>query len=181
MSFPLRLSDGDFRASLRWRLGDTDLPHGAPASAENSLAPHTLGMPSLPCPMLRKGGWPSTKEPGLTVLRPQMAGPPAGAQGNLVFPVKGEQCVGDVSVMHSGSATHCALAEKTDDGAVARQDADKISQYPGNSADRYRCVPLTVETIGRLSEPFMDLPTYVKLRSTATAPHVRAICLGRAP
>jgi hypothetical protein len=129
--------------------------------------------------MLRKGGWPSTKEPGLAVLLPQMAEPPAGAQGNLLFPLKGEQCVGDVSVMHSESATHCALAEKTDDGAVARQDADKISQYPGNSADR--CVPLTVETIGRLSKPFMDLPTYVNLRSTATAPHVRAICLGRAP
>jgi hypothetical protein len=31
-AFPLRLSDGDFRAALRRRLGESNLPQGSPAA-----------------------------------------------------------------------------------------------------------------------------------------------------
>jgi hypothetical protein len=67
---------------------------------------------------LRSGGLPSTKEPGLAVLHPSAMGPrpPGGARGHLVVSLEGQQCVGDVSVIHPGSATYCAAAAKTDGG-----------------------------------------------------------------
>jgi hypothetical protein len=44
---------------------------------------------------LRRGGVPSTKDPGLTVLHPQPAGlwPPTGARGDLLFSLEEQQCV----------------------------------------------------------------------------------------
>jgi hypothetical protein len=112
---------------------------------------------------LRRGGLPSTKEPGLAVLHPSAMGPrpPAGARGDLLFSLEGKQCVGDVSVIHLGSATYCAAAAKTDGGAAAQRDADKTSQYRRYGVGCYLFVPLTVETCGRLGRPFMDLLTDV--------------------
>jgi hypothetical protein len=109
-----------------------------------------------------EGGLPSTKEPGLAVL-PSAIGPrpPAGRCGDLLFSLEGQQCVGDVSVIHPGSVTYCTVAAKTDGGAAAWRDADKTSQYRRYGAGCYRFVPLTVETCGRLGRPFMDLLTDV--------------------
>jgi hypothetical protein len=74
--------------------------------------------------------------------------------------------VGDVSVIHPGSATYCAAAAKTDGGAAAQRDADKTSQYRRYGAGFYRLVPLTVETCGRLGRPFMDLLTDVSSQAS---------------
>ena len=117
---------------------------------------------------LRRGGVPSTKEPGLAVLHPRAAGPrpPAGARGDLLFSLEGEQCVGDVTVVHPGAITYCRVAATTDGGAAAVRDADKSSQYRRYGAGCYRFIPLTVETFGRLGKPFMDLVTDVASRAT---------------
>jgi hypothetical protein len=92
--------------------------------------------------------------------------PPASASENLLFSLEGQQCVGDVPVIHPGSATYCAAASKTDGGAAAWWDADKTSQYRRYGAGCYRFVPLTVETCGRLGRPFMDLLTDVSSRAS---------------
>jgi hypothetical protein len=44
---------------------------------------------------LRRGGLHSTKEPGLAILQPRALGPrpPAGARGDLLFSLEGQQCV----------------------------------------------------------------------------------------
>jgi hypothetical protein len=193
-AFPLRLSDGDFRAALRRLLGESNLPQGARAApcfcraligstdAEYALtchAPNALRVlhhdeiVDVVRRALRRGGLPSTKEPGLVVLHPSAMGPrpPAGARGDLLFSLEGEQSVGDVSVIHPGSATYCAAAATTGGGAAAQRDADQTSQCRRYRAGCYRFVPLTVETCSRLGRPFMDSPMcHPGLASTATAP-----------
>jgi hypothetical protein len=74
--------------------------------------------------------------------------------------------VGDVSVIHPGSATYCAAAAKTDGGAAARRDADKTSHYRRYGAGCFWFVPLTVQTCGCLGRPFMDLLTDVSSRAS---------------
>jgi hypothetical protein len=117
---------------------------------------------------LRRGGIPSTKEPRLAVLHPQPAGlrPPTGACGDLLLSLEGQQCMGDVSVIHPGASTYCAVAAKTDGGAAAQRDADKTALYQGCGAGCYRFVPLTVETFGRLGKPLMKLVTDVSDQAT---------------
>jgi hypothetical protein len=177
-AFPLRHSDGDFWAALRRRLGESNLPQGAPAApcfckaligstdAEHALtchAPNALRVlrhdeiVDVVRRALHRGVLPSTKEPGLAILHARALGPrpPAGARGDLLFSLEGQQCVGDVSAIHPGSATYCAAAEKTDGGAAALRDADKTSQYRRYGAGCYRFVPLTVGTCSRLGRPFM--------------------------
>jgi hypothetical protein len=117
----LRLSDGDFRAALRRRLGEPNLPHGArdapcycgtmlrSTNAEHALtccAPHKLRVLRHDeiVDVVRRALWrgvlPSTKEPGLAVLHPRPTGPrpPPGARGDLLFSLEGQQCLSDVSV-----------------------------------------------------------------------------------
>jgi hypothetical protein len=97
------------------------------------------------------------------VLHPQPAGlrPPTGARGDLLFSLEGQQCAGDVFVIHPGASTYCAVASKTDGGTAARRDAAKTSLYRGYGAGCYHFVPLTVETFGRLGKPLMKLITDV--------------------
>jgi hypothetical protein len=102
------------------------------------------------------------------VLHPQPMGlrPPTGARRDLLFSLEGQQCVGDVSVIHPGASTYCAVAAKTDGGAATRQDADETALYRGYGAGCYRFVPLTVETFGRLGKPLMKLITDVSDQAT---------------
>jgi hypothetical protein len=90
----------------------------------------------------------------------------ARACGDLLFSLEGQQCVGDVSVIHPGASTYCAVAAKTDGGAAARRDAAKTALYRGYGAGCYRFVPLTVETFGRLGQPLMKLITDVSNQAT---------------
>jgi hypothetical protein len=90
----------------------------------------------------------------------------ARACGDLLFSLEGQQCVGDVSVIHPGASTYCAVAAKTDGGAAARRDAAKTALYRGYGAGYYRFVPLTVETFGRLGQPLMKLITDVSNQAT---------------
>jgi hypothetical protein len=97
---PLRLDDGAFRAALRRRLGESNLPSGSPdatcfyrtslraTDAEHALtcrSPNALrvlrhdDIVDVVRRMLRRGGLPSTKEPRLPVLNlqgPSSARPP---------------------------------------------------------------------------------------------------------
>jgi hypothetical protein len=118
--------------------------------------------------VLLKGGVPSTKEPGLAVLHPQPAGsrPPSGPRRDLLFSLEGHQCVGDVSAIHPGASTCCAVVAKTDGSAAARRDADKGALYRGYGAGFYRFAPLTVETFGRLGKLLMKLITDVSDQAT---------------
>jgi hypothetical protein len=102
------------------------------------------------------------------VLHPQPAGlqPPTGARGDLLFSLEGQQCVGDVSVIHPGASTYCAVAAKTDGSTATRRDADKTALYRGYGAGCYRFVPLTVDTFGRLGKPLMKFITYVSDQAT---------------
>jgi hypothetical protein len=182
---PLRLDDGAFRAALRRRLGECNLPSGSPdatcfcrtslraTDAEHALtcrSPNALrvlrhdDIVDVVRSMLRRGGVPSTKEPRLPVLHlqgPSSARPPAGARGNLLFSLEGEQWVGDVSIIHPGAATYRAAAAQTDGSAAARRDVEKTSHYRRYGAGCYHVVPLTVETYGRLGKPLMKLITDV--------------------
>jgi hypothetical protein len=104
------------------------------------------------------------------VLYPHAIGPwqPASAHGELLFSFKGDQCVDDISVIHT-SPIYCAAAAKTDGGVAAWWDADKTSQYSlywRYKADCYWIVPFTFETCSRLGRPFMDLLTDVLSRSS---------------
>jgi hypothetical protein len=149
---PLRLDDGAFRAALRRRLGESNVPSGSPdatcfcrTSLRATDAQHALTRRSPNAlrvlrhddmvdvlHMLRRGGVPSTKEPRLPVLHIQgssSARPPAGARGDLLFSLEGEQWVGGVSITQPGAATYRAAAAQTDGSAAARRDMEKTSQY----------------------------------------------------
>jgi hypothetical protein len=121
-------------------------PRPLVAFAVLSSARRTLRTPS---PALRcgRGEVPWTKEPGLAVLHPRPAGlrPPTGACRYLLLSLEGQQCVGDVSVIHPGASTYSAVAAKTDSSAAARRDADKTALYRGYGAGCYRFV----DTFGR--------------------------------
>jgi hypothetical protein len=60
--------------------------------------------------------------------------------------------VGDVSVIHPGSATVCSAAAKTDSGAAALRDADKIT-----SEVRSGLLPACAPHIGDLQPPWSSL------------------------
>jgi hypothetical protein len=102
------------------------------------------------------------------VLHPQPAGlrPPTGARGDLLFSLEGQQCVGEVSVIHPGASTYFAVAAKTDGGAAALRDAAKTALYRGYGAGCYRFLHLTVETFGRLGNSLMKLITDVSDQAT---------------
>jgi hypothetical protein len=167
---------------------EPNLPHGAPAApfvcstllrstnAEHTLTCHVPHKLRVLCHdeivdvrrALQRGGVPSTKEPSLTVLHPQLAGlqPPTGSHGDLLFSPEGQQCVGDVSVIHPGASTYCAVAAETDGGAATQRDADKTALYRGYGAGCYRFVPLTLEALSRLGKPLMKLITDVSDQAT---------------
>jgi hypothetical protein len=142
---PLCLDNGAFRAALHRRLGESNLPSGSPdatcfcpTSLRATDAKHALTCRSpnalrvlrhddivdVVRRMLRRGGVPSTKEPRLPVFQlqgPSSARPPAGARGDLLFSLEGEQWVGDVSIIHPGAATYRAAAAQTDGSSAARR------------------------------------------------------------
>jgi hypothetical protein len=96
---------------------------------------------------LRRGGLPSTKEPGLAVLHASAMGPrpPGGARGHLLFSLEGQQCVGDVSVIHPGSATYCAAAVKTNGGMRTNVPVPQV---------RSRLLPVCAPHSGDLRPPW---------------------------
>jgi hypothetical protein len=67
------------------------------------------------------------------VLHPQPAGlrPRTRARRDLLFSLEGQQCLGDVSVIHPGASTYCVVAAKTNGGAAARRDAAKTASIEG--------------------------------------------------
>jgi hypothetical protein len=65
---------------------------------------------------------------------------------------------GDLAHMKPHTCTH--------GGAAARRDAEKTALYRGYGAGCYRCVPLNVETFGRLGKPLMKLITDVSDQAT---------------
>jgi hypothetical protein len=137
-------------------LGDIDQPLNSacrrwPGCIARPACRHQLG--SRLCPQHSHYGSP------METSRP----PCDGASANPTFcrallppPASaGKQCVGDVSVIHPGSATVCSAAAKTDSGAATLQDADETSQYWRYGAGCYQLVPVTLETCSRLGRPFM--------------------------
>jgi hypothetical protein len=91
----------------------------------------------------------------LHIQGPSSARPPEGARKDLLSSLEGEQCIGNVSIMHPGAATYRTAAAQTDGGAAARRDVDKTSQYGGYGPGCYHFVPLTVGTYRRLGKPFI--------------------------
>jgi hypothetical protein len=88
----------------------------------------------------------------------------------------GEQHIGDVSIIHPGAATYCAVPAQTDGGAAACCDAEKRYQYGGYGASCYHFVPLTVETYGRLGKLITDVRASATSRAT-TSSHVTSLSL----
>jgi hypothetical protein len=127
---------------------------------------------------LRRGGLPSTKEPGLAVLHASVMGPrpPGGARRHLLFSLEGQQCLGDVSVIQPGSATYCAAAARTNGGMRTKRPSTAGTEQAatGSCPSQWRPAAALVGPSWTCS-PL----SHSGLASTATAP-ARASSLSRA-
>jgi hypothetical protein len=178
----LTLSDPEFRAAMRRRLGLPSLPRGAPTvtcfcgaplSATDTEHAHTCPTPSALRVLrhdnlvevvrraMRRGGVSSSKEPLLAALQSgalaHARAPRLNARGDILFVLDAELCVADVSIIHPGASTYRQAAAATAGAAAAIRDTAKRAQYRTGELSAYRFVPLSAETFGRLGKPFMAL------------------------
>jgi hypothetical protein len=170
----LTLSDSEFRAALCRRLGLPTLPRGAPTvtcfcgkalAATDSEHAHTCPTPNALRVLghdklvevvraMCRGGDTSSKEPLLAALQPgtRIRLPRAEAREDILYVLTNELQVGDVSVVHPGTARYRRAA-----AATAQRDAEKRARYRQDEWGAYRFTPLSVETFGRLGTPMMRL------------------------
>jgi hypothetical protein len=79
------------------------------------------------------------------------------SRGDILYEVTNELQVGDVSIVHPGAARYRRAANATPGAAAAQRDTEKQALYRQDEWGTYRCMPLSVETFGRLGTPMMRL------------------------
>ena len=179
-SAALQLTDADFIASLRHRLGLTHAPANAPGvrcSCGRYMAPGDIDH-AMTCTSLRgvmtlrhdilksiwrrlanRAGVASSVEPTIRTLPGAQATAVANrpdSRGDILFMMPSGLTVADVSVIHPASTTYVHAAQTTG-GAATLRDAAKIAKYTSADPNGYAFIPLSTESYGRLGKPAMGL------------------------
>jgi hypothetical protein len=186
-SFALTLTDGDFRTSMRHRMGLTQLPANAPGvlcpcgqimqagNIDHAMVCKTqMGGMQMRHEILanawrlisNRAGISTSAEPLLRQLPGQQA--PANAErpdsrGDILLVTPNGLTVADVSVIHPTAPTNVRGA-RVAGGAAAAREATKRARYETADPNGYAFVPLVVETYGRMGKAAMEM-----LNTLATA------------
>jgi hypothetical protein len=181
-SHTLRLTDSDFRASARHRLGLPWMPANAPGVrclCNLELQPHDADH-AMTCKTLsgavtlrhdivvdiwrriaHRAGIPSSVEPPMRALpgaHAARAGARPQSRGDilLVLPQPAGMTVADVSVTHPAAETYLAAAA-TRGGAAALRDQQKRALYETRDPHGYTFIPLSHESHGTIGTPAWEL------------------------
>ena len=200
----LQLSNGDFVAAMRHRLGMTHLPANAPGvrcSCGRFMQPndtdHAMTCKSLCGEMtmrhnmiarswrriISRSGTASSLEPAIRAL-PGARGAAVSARhtdsrGDILLILPDGLTVVDISVVHPCASTYVRAARVAGGAALVRDDA-KRAKYETADPAGYAFVPLSHESFGRMGTPAMELLNSLAVLANAGGRVVKAGFVGNA-
>jgi hypothetical protein len=186
----LELSNADFVAAMRHRLGMTHLPANAPGVQctcgrfmQPDDADHAMTCKSLCGAMtmrhnlltenwrriISRAGVASSLEPAIHALPgARAAAVSAGhpdSRGDILLILPEGLTVADVTVVHPCAPTYVHAA-RVEGGAAAVRDQAKRARYQTADPNGYAFVPLSHETYGRMGKPAMKLLNSLALEAS---------------